>query len=300
MNASLPPLPYCCLLRPNLSPWNLLWKTKHYRALNVLCATPPESCNLSALALKSVISWLKKKFSWRSYCLSTEESLLSLHEPLMMCSPILPKGLQSSLQYQPPYLIAQVPAHLAFILLRIDYSSLPLQESTVCMDRWFSLTSLDGWRWGECHMLQMKYLILPFLLWTNCLQLYRWNSCPGARICLVWQQQDDLTFPVSSILQTPNSRFPTFNAPLISLANAPLECLLPLFLTIQQCHYKLPQNSWSYWYPKKWPYWFSCQSWSLPVYTTIVSCFLSQSCKRADQYVPEPEKWFEAKTRPEN
>ena len=45
----------------------------------------PESLNLSAIGSKSVISRLKKKPSLWSYCLSTEETLLSLREPFIIC-----------------------------------------------------------------------------------------------------------------------------------------------------------------------------------------------------------------------
>ena len=58
------------------------------RALRLL----PESFSISSLGSKSVISRLKKKPSWWSYCLSTKETLLSLREPLIIRPPI-PFGL---------------------------------------------------------------------------------------------------------------------------------------------------------------------------------------------------------------
>ena len=71
------------------------------RALRLL----PEAFNLSAFGVKSVISRLNQKPSWWSYWFSAQETLLSLSEPLIICSPI-PFGLLWSLEYHLPYLTA--------------------------------------------------------------------------------------------------------------------------------------------------------------------------------------------------
>ena len=62
--------------------------TTHFQASSVACSSSPESINLSALGPKSVINHIKeKKLSWWLYYLSTEETLLFLREPLIICPP---------------------------------------------------------------------------------------------------------------------------------------------------------------------------------------------------------------------
>ena len=80
-----------------------------------------ESLDLSTIGSKSVINRVKKKPFWSSYCLFTEETLLSLREPLIICLPI-PFGLQSSLQYHLLYPTAVALAHPSIMKTpRIDY-----------------------------------------------------------------------------------------------------------------------------------------------------------------------------------
>ena len=132
VDASLPTLSHCFSLRPNFPCWKFQWiflntNFLNFKYLALSCFGHAlhlllESLNLSTIGSKSVISRYKKKPSWWSYCLFTEETLLFLHEPLIICPPI-PFQLQSSLEYYLPYLTAVAVAHHSSMNTpRIDYS----------------------------------------------------------------------------------------------------------------------------------------------------------------------------------
>ena len=107
------------LLKTNLKP------KKALSCFRQILRLLQESFKLSALSLRSVISRLKKKPCWRSYCLSTKKPF-SLAWTLIICPPF-PLRHQSSLQYHLLYLIAVALAHPTLNTLRINCSPFLLQ-----------------------------------------------------------------------------------------------------------------------------------------------------------------------------
>ena len=121
---------------------------------------------------------------------------------------------------------------------RIDYSPFLLQTRMHGpID--LSLSSLDGWCWSKCHIIQMQYLQLFFfvdpLRPVSQLKPILWST----NLSGVTSTRQLATFskffyglPIDPLL--------TFKDSFISLAKTPLKCLISCLLTLQQSHFKLP------------------------------------------------------------
>ena len=158
MDASLPPLSHCFLLRPNFPCWKLLWHQAlscYGRALYLLL----QSLNLSALGWKSVISRLKRKLSCWSLLIQRKKTFILPRIINYMFTNPFWTPIKFTILSSIPNCSGRSSSHLEYA----KYWLLSLPSSKGIF--WpidLSLPSLDKWHWSVCRIIQMQYLHLFF------------------------------------------------------------------------------------------------------------------------------------------